>query len=127
MTTNATTTARPIQAEMLDLITGYWISCGVHVAAKLSLADHLAAGPKSVPDLAAASQSDPATLFRLLRMLAGSGVFRERTDGKFENTPLSETLRKDARGSMRGFAVMMVDDYNVRAWTDLLRSVKTGE
>src|SRR5207248_5512126 len=34
--------ARPIHAQMLDLITGYWVSCAVHVAARLSIADQLA-------------------------------------------------------------------------------------
>ncbi len=118
---------RPVQADMLDLITSYWLSCAVHVAARLSIADHLKDGPKRVEDLAVASKSHAPTLFRLLRMLAGSGVFRERADGRFENSPLSDTLRADSPGSMRGFAVMMVDEYNVRPWTDLLRSVQTGE
>jgi hypothetical protein len=118
---------RPIQADMLDLITGYWISCGVHVAAKLKLADHLAGGPQDVRNLATASKSHAPTLTRLLRMLAGAGVFRERDDGRFENTPLSETLRSDVPGSMRGFAVMMVDGHNLHAWADLTQCVKTGE
>jgi SAM-dependent methyltransferase len=127
MTTEAKTQARPIQADMLDLITGYWISCGVHVAARLAVADHLAGGPRTADDLARASQSDAPTLHRLLRMLASAGVFREGADGRFENTPLSETLRSDAPGSMRGFARMMVDGYNLHAWADLLECVKTGE
>ncbi len=125
-TTPMTTPTRPIQADLLDLITGYWISCGVHVAAKLSIADHLAKGPKTVEELAAATKSHAPTLLRLLRMLAGAGTFRERDDGRFENTPLSETLRSDAPGSMRGFAVMMVDGYNLQAWAELLECVKTG-
>ncbi len=124
--TTTTMPVRPIQADMLDLITGYWISCGVHAAARLSIADHLAAGPKTAEQLAAASKSHAPTLSRLLRMLAGAGVFRERDDGRFENTPLSETLRSDAPGSMRGFAVMMVDGYNLHAWAGLTECVKTG-
>jgi hypothetical protein len=65
-------------------------------------------------------------LHRVLRMLASSGIFREAADGRFENTPLSETLRSDAPGSMRGFAVMMVDGYNLHAWAELFECVKTG-
>jgi hypothetical protein len=111
---------------MLDLIVGYWKSFGVHVAARLGLADQLAKGAKSVDELAAATKTHRPTLFRFLRMLASFGVFRERPDGKFENTELSDTLRVDAPGSMRGFAIMMVENYNVQAWGGLLESLKSG-
>ena len=74
----------------------------------------------------AATGSHASSLYRLLRMLAASGVFRECADGRFENTRLSETLRSDMVNSMRGFAVMMVDGYNLLAWNDLLPSVRTG-
>ena len=67
-----TAPAKPIPFQMLDLITGYWLSCGVHVAARLSLADHLAKGPRTSADLAKACQAHPPTLYRLLRMLATS-------------------------------------------------------
>lgn len=58
-----TTAAKPLPLQMLDLITGYWVSRGVHVASRLALADHLAKGPKSARELAAASGSHAATLF----------------------------------------------------------------
>ncbi len=37
---------------MLQLITGYWVSRAVFVFAKLGIADHLAAGPRTAADLA---------------------------------------------------------------------------
>jgi len=114
------------QGRMLDLIVGYWVSCGVHAAARLSIADHLAEGPKSAEELAKAAGAHAPSLLRLLRMLAGAGVFRQRADGRWDQTPLSETLRRDAAGSMRGFARMMVDGYSLRAWEGLLESVRTG-
>jgi predicted O-methyltransferase YrrM len=118
---------KPVPFQMLDLITGYWLSCGVHVAARLSIADHLAQGPRTSADLAKASKAHPPTLYRLLRMLATHGVFRERDDGAFENTPLSETLRAGVPASMKPFAIMMVDSPSLAAWNDLLRTVQTGE
>jgi hypothetical protein len=125
ISTNKAAPERPA-VTMLDLIVSYWVSCGVHVAAKLGLADQLSSGPRTVEELARAAGSHAPSLYRLLRMLASSGVFRERADGRFENTPLSETLRSDVVDSMRGFAVMMVDGYNLVAWSDLLVSVRTG-
>ena len=117
----------PPQARLLEMITGYWVSCGVHVAARLKIADHLAQGPKKIADLAAAAGANAPTLYRLMRMLASEGLFRESDGHVFENTPLSETLRSDVPGSMHGFAVMMVDGYNLDAYKGLLDSVRTGE
>jgi predicted O-methyltransferase YrrM len=112
---------------MLGRITGYWISCGVHVASRLSVADHLAKGPRTLAELAKACGAHAPTLHRLLRMLASHGIFREADDGRFENTPLSETLRADVPASMKPFAIMMVDGPSFLAWNDLLETVKTGE
>jgi hypothetical protein len=117
--------AKQPEAAMLDLIVGYWVSCAVHVAAKLGLADQLSGGPRTVEELATGTGSQASSLYRLLRMLAASGVFRECADGRFENTELSKTLCSDVMNSMRGFAIMMVDDYNLLAWNDLMPSVLT--
>lgn len=118
---------QPAHARLLEMITGYWISCGVHVAARLKLADHLAGGPMKIGDLSAAAGANAPTLYRLMRMLASEGLFRETDGHRFENTPLSQVLRADVPGSMHGFAVMMVDGYNLDAYKDLLGSVRTGE
>jgi SAM-dependent methyltransferase len=112
---------------MLQLIIGYWVSHMVHVAAKLGLADHVHDAPKTAEELARLTDAEPAAVHRLLRGLASVGVFREISGGRFEQTPLSDTLRAGAPASMRAFALMMVERYNVEAWSDLLTSVKTGE
>ena len=39
-------------AALLRLVTGYWLSQAVHVAAQLGIADHLRDGPKAVEELA---------------------------------------------------------------------------
>ena len=118
---------KPLPLQMLDRITGYWISCGVHVAARLSLADHLAKSPRTPGELAKACGAHAPALHRLLRMLASDGIFRERGDGSFENTPLSATLCADAPASMKPFAIMIVDLPSLHAWGDLLGTVRTGE
>jgi SAM-dependent methyltransferase len=125
--TQSGTGLAPPHARVLDMITGYWISCGIHVAARLRIADLLANGPRPVADLAAAAGANAPTLYRLLRMLASRGVFREGSGLEFENTSLSEMLRSDVPGSMHGFAVMMVDEYNLDAYKELIGSVRTGE
>jgi hypothetical protein len=108
------------------MITGYWISQMVHVAAKLRLADRLAGGPMTADELAASTTTHPRSLYRLLRALASVGVFSEDADRRFSQTPLSENLRSDVSGSSWAMAVMMGEEH-YRAWGELLESVRTGE
>jgi hypothetical protein len=49
------------------------ISQAIYAAAKFSIADHLAAGPRGIADLAAATSTHPESLYRLLRALASVG------------------------------------------------------
>jgi hypothetical protein len=116
----------PAQDAMLAHITGYWISQLVFVAAKLNLADELAAGPRPVAALAKRVGADPDALKRVLRTLASVGIFAETANGRFRLTPLANTLRADVPGSLKQFASMMVEGYNWVAWQDLLGGVRTG-
>jgi hypothetical protein len=108
---------------MLGLIGGWFISRAIHVAAELGVADLLYDGPKSVPQLAAATDSHPQSLYRLLRMLASYGVFSEISDRRFELTPVGVLLRSDA---FRDFA-RMVSDADWNGYGALLHTIKTGE
>ena len=53
-------------------------------------------GPKTVDQLAALTGAHPQSLYRLLRMLAGYGVFAENRDGHFELTPAAQLLQTGA-------------------------------
>jgi SAM-dependent methyltransferase len=116
----------PPPAQMMQMITGFWVSCCVYAAARLNLAQHLAEGPMSAEELAAATESHAPSMFRLLRALAGVGVFSRNAEGKFELTPLGNTLRPGVPGSMRAMALAQLGDH-YRAWGHLQHSVKTGE
>lgn len=96
---------RPLPDVMFQLITGYWASQAVGVAARLGVADQLAAGPRGSDDLARAVGADPQALYRVLRMLASIGLFTETVPDAFALTPLGATLRTDAPGSLRYFAI----------------------
>ena len=112
---------------MLGLVTAYWTSQLVFVVAKLGVADALAEGPLAVDALARRVGAHAPSLRRVLRALASHGVFAERSDGRFAQTPLSATLRDGVPGSLRDFARMIVEDYNWRAWGHLLHAVRSGE
>lgn len=112
--------------ELARLMSGYWLSQAVYVAAKLGLADALHAGPRTAVDLARESGAHAPSLYRLLRALASIGIFAEDDDARFTLTPLAEPLRSDVPGSQRALAIMMGEEH-YRAYGDLLGSVCTGQ
>jgi len=117
----------PPPARMLQLITGRFVSHAIGVAAHYDLATHLVAGPMTATALAARTETDGRSVYRLLRALASVGVFTETAPGTFANTPLSETLRSDRSDSSRAFALLMNYDMHVNTWLGLAHSVKTGQ
>jgi hypothetical protein len=111
---------------MARLITGYWISQALNVAAQLGVADLLKDSPQTVSHLAEATGAHPRALYRLLRALASEGVFAEDEHGRFALTPLGECLRSDVPNSQRSRAIMNGEEH-YRCWGELLYSVQTGQ
>ena len=111
---------------MLGHITGYWVSQMVFVVARLGIADVLAKGPKTPEAIAERVGAHAPFVHRVLRALAGIGVFAETPNGRFRLTPTAAALRSGVPGSLRDFALMMVDDYNWAGWGALLHGVQTG-
>ena len=112
---------------LFQIMTGYWGSQALHVVTRLGIADLLQNGARSVPDLAAEKKVHGPTLYRVLRAVAALGVFAERPDGKFENTPMSELLRSDVRGSLRAMVLMQNADWHWKIYMDMMHAVRTGE
>jgi hypothetical protein len=83
------------RAEMQRKIRGYQVSQAIAVAARLGIADLLAGGPLDCDALARATEAHPDALYRLLRFLAGEGVFSEVAPRRFGLTPLADLLRTD--------------------------------
>lgn len=112
--------------ELNQMIAGFWRTQAVYVAVRLRIPDLLASGPRTADELAAESGSHARSLYRLLRALASSGIFREDSEHLFALTPMSECLRCDTPCSLSGLAWMR-GDWQYRAWGDLLHNVQTGE
>jgi hypothetical protein len=117
---------RPLE-ELRRLTNGYQVSQAIHVATALGIPDLVAEGPRSTEDLAAEAGCDERSLYRLLRALAGVGVFREEAERRFSSTPLSDHLRRDAVETLYGWAAFVGRPPVWQAWGDLLHSVTTGE
>ena len=108
------------------MITGYWQTQAVYVAAKLGIADLLTEGSRTVDDLAQATQVHSPSLYRLLRGLASLGMFADDGTGRFSLTPMAECLRSDVPGSQWALAIMSGEEHYL-AWGELLYSVQTGK
>jgi hypothetical protein len=114
-------------SRMLQLLNAFLTVQALYVAAALGIADRLADGPKAVDDLAAATSAHRPALYRLLRMLAGAGVFREEADGQFALTALGGTLRSEGPNSVRDWALYVGAPEMWEVWGGLRASVMTGE
>ncbi len=108
------------------MMTAYWLTQAIYVAAKLGIADMLIAGPMTSTELASLANVNPNRLHRVMRFLASRGVFSQTADQRFGLTRLSECLRTDVPTSIRAVAVMHGEE-QYEAWRNLLHAVRTGE
>lgn len=111
--------------RMMELIwPGAFAAQAVYAAARLGAADLLVDGPRSAEDIADAAGADAPSVRRLLRALVSLDIFREEEDGRFSQTPLSETLRKDMH--VGPWAIMLGSPFVWLPWGRLYDGVMTG-
>jgi O-methyltransferase domain/Dimerisation domain len=115
----------PQPPALFQMVTGYWLSQAIYVAAKLDLADLLKDGPKSCAALAAATGADEQSLLRLMRALSSAGIFVRVKDNQFATSTLGESLQSNVPGSLRAM-VLTIGEIHYQAWGNLLHSVQTG-
>jgi hypothetical protein len=114
-------------ATLRQMILSFRVTQMIHVAAKLQIADRLAEAPQTASQLAEATGAEPRALYRLLRALAAVGIFRETGDGAYALTPLGQTLRKDAAGSLHGMAMLYGEEWLWQAYGRMHHSIQTGQ
>jgi hypothetical protein len=117
----------PPHVQLIQMAAGSWVAAVVYAAAKLGLADHLAAGPRTAGDLAGPTGTHAPTLHRLMRTLAGLGILTERDGQRFALTALGEALKSDAPGSARSTLIAFCGPAFWRSWEEILHSLATGQ
>ncbi|WP_188309511.1 methyltransferase [Streptomyces sp. CBMA123] len=100
---------RRSNAFLVDEILGFLYPAALRAAAEVGVADHLAKGPGTPAELAAATGTDAGGLYRVLRLLATRGVVAEDGSGRFALTEAGQALRSDVPYSARA-AVRMLSD-----------------
>ncbi len=114
--------------QVMAMISGYWASQVCGAAARLGIADHLADGPATIAELAAAASADPDGLGRLLRAAATVGLVTEDEGGRFSLTPLGAELTGDrAAGSLRDVAIALTAPGHWLPWGRLAEAVISGK
>ena len=114
-------------AELYRLMGGFRVSQAIYVVAELGVPDLLADGLRGSDALAASTGANEEALYRVLRLLAGAGLFAEVAPRRFALTPLGAGLRRDVPGSLHALTVNTMDEPRWQAWGQLLQSVRTGE
>jgi hypothetical protein len=117
----------PSSAAMMEMITNAWAAQAITAAADLGVADALAKGPLTAEELAAAVGADADTLSRLLRALISRGIFRQRRDGRYDLTPLADTLRTDSEVSLAAMARFVGSPLHREHWSHLTDAIRTGK
>jgi hypothetical protein len=115
----------PAAQTIFELGTAYMISAALHVALRLEIADHLAAGPMTVEALASATGVNPDRLYRVLRALASVGIFEEQASRRFASNAAADLLRSEP-GSLRDIALFMTNRLHFQVYAEMLHSVRTG-
>jgi hypothetical protein len=113
--------------SLVRLLSGFWVSGALHVAAKLRVADYLVETPLCSEALALMTDTHAPSLYRLLRALASIGVFAEDGNGYFSLTKTGKLLRSDKPDSFHSLVIDELSDTPPQAWKDLFYSVKAGK
>jgi hypothetical protein len=107
-----------------QLMTGHIVASAVNIAARLGLSDRLAQGPRTADDLARETGANPDALYRLMRSLAGVGMFEESSDRMFALTPVGAALYD---GPVRWMALWIAGEFNFHVYANAMHSVMSGE
>jgi hypothetical protein len=125
--TDRPTQALPPQQAMMQLLFGKQLTYCLSGVARLGVADHMNATPMPVEEIAAKTGAHAPSLYRVMRTLAGLGVFKEAPGKRFALTPAGELLKSDVPGTVKYFAMMFGDEWTTRAYEHFTSCLRTGQ
>jgi hypothetical protein len=127
MPETSTQSAADPQILLSQLLFGKQMTYCLSGVARLGVADHMDATPMPVEEIAARTGAHAPSLYRVMRMLASMGVFKEEPGKRFALTPAGELLKSNAPGTMRYFAIMFGDEWTTRAYEHFTDCMRTGQ
>src|SRR5271157_691248 len=99
-------------AELID----FWTPLLLRMCVAAGVIAAFAREERSPEDVAASTNTHPATLARVLRALASRGVFEERGSGHYRLTVLGRRFLPDEPGSIAGLANFK--PWELHAWAE---------
>lgn len=115
------------EAEVRELIRGYFKSRCIHAAVQLGVPDILADTALSSAEVATRADADRDGMDRLLRALSSIGIVAQSPDHLFSLTPRGALLRSESGSSLRSEALHLLHDASWATWGRLTDSIKTGQ
>lgn len=106
---------------------GALISRCLYIAVELNVADKIKDGHEDISGLAKVTNTEPGMLYRLMRMLAGHGVFEELPGPRFSLTPMSKVLLKDSPENFGAFIKTFHHDAISKSIVGLTDTVISGD
>jgi hypothetical protein len=107
-----------------EMVHNLWLAAGIGVVAELGIADLLKEGPRTVDELAELTGTDKRSLYRVMRMLATQGIFKEIRGKRFISTPLAKPLRED---QIRDLLLLHMTPRHFQMFGEMITSVRTGK
>lgn len=118
----------PAPFRLMQIGSAFWQSRALYIAAKLDVATVLGDKKREISELATLLPANETALYRLMRMLASTGIFTEHPSGLFSNNRLSTPLRTDVTASIRSMIVMHNSMEMSQPWFEALESgIRSGK
>lgn len=112
-------------APLVSMATAYWNSAALIAAVKLGIFDVISSESRAVESIAEALGADPIAVDALMIALLALGLV-ERSDEKYQNTPLAQTyLVSGQTHSLAGALLYNADVYPL--WGQLSEVIKSGD
>ncbi len=116
----------PPPLVMMQLLFGKQLTYSLSGVARLGVADHMNGKPQPVEAIAAKAGAHAPSLYRVMRMLASFGVFKEGPQRHFALTPVGDLLKTDVPGSLRYMAMMFGEEFSTRAYEHIAECLRSG-
>lgn len=116
----------PANMAVFEKSQGFWIAKAISVACELNLAEILGEEKKSLEEIAEEAGVNDSALYRLMRALAGEGIFKETRPKVFKNNHFSKALIQKP-GNLKNMIMHQLNDTNWKVVNELKHTVVSGK
>lgn len=125
---NLTNKFTPSPFRLIQIGSAFWQSRALYVATRLDIASVLGDEQLAVEVIATRVSAQADAIYRLLRMLAAMGIFKEVSPRVFRNNMLSAHLREDYPKNVRAMILMHNSvEMSLPWYQHLEQGVRSGE